>query len=341
MRLTLLAVALTAALLAGGLVLVWPAGDDASRRADAVGEPPAERTLEVWRYRPDPGDVGRTRGWQDGVPGGREVRLPFVPDAGAVAGPEGQRAYEGSVGWYEHAVRLVRGGEYALRFASAHHEATVWVDGRRTGGHVGAYEAFELPVDLEPGRHRIVARVDWRDPEAQRDAGYARGWFNWGGLNGQVTLERLEAVRLDRLQLRTELVPGDDRARVEILARVRDRGAGGPLTVTGRVAGRELRFAPVMALARGEATAVRSALTVPPEALWSPDRPVLHDLELRAQARPSGTQAPGSGPPSAEGDPPAGLLTRRVGFRDLDFDGGDLHLNGEPLVLRGASLPPA
>ncbi|HEV2753663.1 MAG TPA: hypothetical protein VGV36_07495, partial [Solirubrobacteraceae bacterium] len=321
---TLLAFALTTALLAGGLALVLPAGDDPPRRADGAGE----RTLEVWRYRADPGDVGRGRGWRDGVPGGREVRLPFVPNAGAVAGPEGVGAYQGSVGWYEHVVTVERGGEYALRFASAHHAVTVWVDGRRAGGHVGAYEAFELPVDLEPGPHRIVARVDWRDPEAQRDAGYARGWFNWGGLNGQVTLERLDALRVDRLQVRTELVPGDDRARVEILARVRDRGAGGPITVTGRVAGRELRFAPVPSLARGEAPTVRAQLAVPPEALWSPERPVLHDLELRAQTVPSGAQAPSSGPPGAERDASVDLLTRRVGFRDLDFAGGDLHLNG-------------
>jgi len=326
MRLTLLAVAFTAALLAGVLALVVAAGDDAPRRTDAA----AERTLEVWSYRADPGDVGRERGWPDGVPGGREVRLPFVPNAGAVAGPGGRRAYRGSVGWYEHEVTVKRGGEYALRFASAHHEATVWVDGRRAGGHVGAYEPFTLPVELEPGRHRIVARVDWRDPEAQRDAGYARGWFNWGGLNGRVTLERLGAVRLDALQVRTQLTPDGEGARVQVFARVRDRGAGGPITVTGRVGGRTLRFAPVPALARGETTVVGSELAVPSEALWSPGRPVLHDLELRARTRPA-----------AAGDaPPADLLTRRVGFRDLDFDGGRLRLNGEPLVLRGASLPP-
>jgi len=326
MRLSVLALALTAALLAGGLALVVAAGDDAPQGAEAT----AERTLEVWRYRADPGDVGRERGWAAGVPGGREVSLPFVPNAGAVAGPEGRRAYEGSVGWYEHDLVVKHGGEYTLRFSSAHHEVTVWVDGRRTGGHVGAYEAFALPVDLRPGRRRIVARVDWRDPDAQRDAGYARGWFNWGGLNGRVTLERLAAVRLDGLQVRTQLAPGGDGARVQIHARVRDRGAAGPVTVTGRVAGRALRFAPVPPLEPGEATAVASELTVPPEALWSPDRPVLHDLELRAR-----TDAPAAG-----GGPPADLLTRRVGFRDLVFEGGELRLNGEPLVLRGASLPP-
>ncbi|HEV2754008.1 MAG TPA: hypothetical protein VGV36_09275 [Solirubrobacteraceae bacterium] len=50
--------------------------------------------------------------------------------------------------------------------------------------------------------------MDWRDPEARTDPGYARGWFNWGGLNGEVVLERLAAVRLDRLQVRTKPIPG-------------------------------------------------------------------------------------------------------------------------------------
>ncbi|HEV2754007.1 MAG TPA: glycoside hydrolase family 2 TIM barrel-domain containing protein, partial [Solirubrobacteraceae bacterium] len=227
-------------------------------------------------------------------------------------------------------VTVERGGKYALRFASAHHRVTVWVDGRRAGEHVGAYEAFALSVALEPGRHRIVARVDWRDPEAQADAGYARGWFNWGGLNGEVVLEHLAAVRLDRLQVRTEPIPGGAGARVEILARLHKRGAARPITVTGRVGGRALRLAPVAGLGRGEATTVRGELRVPPGALWSPDRPVLHDLELRAQ----------TGQCAARGSPAADRITRRVGFRHLAFDGGELRINGEPVVLRGASLPP-
>ncbi|HEV2818923.1 MAG TPA: glycoside hydrolase family 2 TIM barrel-domain containing protein [Solirubrobacteraceae bacterium] len=306
----LLVVLAVLVVLAAGAVLALGPGDDGGDRTVPAGQP-APTVLRDWTFREDPGDRGVTAGWPEGVPGGRPVEVPYVANPGPPAGPQGERAYEGSVGWFERTVEIPRAGMYAVRFASAHHEATVWIDGRRAGRHVGAYEPFEVRERLEPGRHRLVVRVDWRDPGAQGDAGFRRGWFNWGGLNAQVTLSAIGDSELDRPTLHTR-VDGDG-------ARVRNRAGARELRVYGTLAGRALRFAPAPVERDGAAT-VRASLDVPPEALWSPERPVLHQLTL------------------AVGD--EATLRRAVGLRELGWEGGELSLNDRPLILRGASLPP-
>lgn len=315
MRRALLALAVLLVLAAGALAVLGPGGD-AGEPAVAAGAP-EPTVLSDWTFREDPDDAGADAGWADGVPGGRPVEVPFVANPGPPAGPQGERAFAGSVGWFERTVEIGRAGTQALRFASAHHEATVWVDGERAGRHVGAYEPFEIRERLEPGRHRIVVRVDWRDPDAQSDAGSRRGWFNWGGLNAPVTLLPIGYSELDHPSVRTE-VDGAG-ARVTVSARVRNRAAARELRVHGALAGRPLRFAPVTVQRDGTATA-QASLDLPADALWSPERPVLHDLAL--------------------GVDDEAALRRTVGLRELGWDGGELTLNDRPLVLRGASLPP-
>ncbi len=316
MRRALLVLAVLLVLVGGALLTVLGPGGDAGQPAVAA-HAPEPRVLKDWTFREDPDDVGAEVGWPDGVPGGRPIEVPFVANPGPPTGPEGERAQQGSVGWLERTVEITRAGTYALRFASAHHEATVWVDGERAGRHVGAYEPFEVRERLEPGRHRIVVRVDWRDPDAQGDAGFRRGWFNWGGLNGRVTLLPTGDSELDRPTVRTR-VEGD-RARVTVSARVRNRAGARELRLQGTLAGRALRFAPVAMARDGTATA-QASLDVPAEALWSPERPILHELRV------------------AVGDEAA--LRRAVGLRELGWENGELTLNDRPLVLRGASLPP-
>lgn len=319
MRRLLLVLAVVLVLASGAvlvLVLVLGPGDDAEEPAVA-GAPPEATVLRDWTFREDPGDRGVADGWTDGVPGGRSVEVPYVANPGPPAGPEGERAYQGSVGWFERSVEVPRAGTYALRFASAHHEATVWVDGEHAGRHVGAYEPFEVRDHLEPGRHRVVVRVDWRDPEAQGEAGFRRGWFNWGGLNAQVTLSAIGDSELDHPTLRTRV--DDDGARVTVSARVRNHAGARQLRVHGTLAGRPLHFAPVAVPRDGTAT-VRASLDVPAEALWSPERPALHQLRLAVKGEAT--------------------LRRAVGLRELGWEGGELTLNDRPLMLRGASLPP-
>jgi hypothetical protein len=307
------------------------AGDHPPSAAQAAllrsGDGPAGSatvTLTRWRYRADPADRGRAAGWARGAFGGRVVRVPYSPNAKAYSGRAGRFAHDGSIGWYANAIDLPVGGRYAMRLESAHHAATVYVDGRAVRRHVGAYEPFTARAALARGRHTIAVRVDWRGPRRQADAGWARGWFNYGGLNRPVTLMRLGPSALGALTVRTRLDAARRRARVDIAVRVRNRAGRRPIRLRGTISRRgrtitTLRFGAATVGARTSRTA-KASVTIDDPALWSPRRPALYDLRI---------DVPGEA-----------TLRHRIGVRQIAWSGGGLRLNGEPLVLRGVGLPP-
>jgi hypothetical protein len=133
--------------------------------------------------------------------GGRTVTVPYSPNAHHLSS---MTAYRGSVARFTKTF-TVAGGDYAIRFESVQHRARVWVDGHPVARHTGAYLPFEVRLPLRPGPHRLTVRADWRDPNRMRDEGWFRSWFNFGGLNREVTIRRLGASELDAPAVDTRL----------------------------------------------------------------------------------------------------------------------------------------
>jgi beta-glucuronidase len=333
------AVLLLLAVAGAAVLVIVLRGEPSPRSGGAGGRPPEAAaatllrmgdgpagsgvvTLGRWRYRGDRGDRGLARGWARGDFGGRVVHVPYSPNTTAFRGAAGRRAYDGSVGWFARRLDAPAAGRYAIRFESAHHRATVFVDGVAVRRHVGAYEPFTARVRLSRGRHMIAVRVDWRGPRRQSDSGWARGWFNYGGLNRPVTFMRLGPSELGALTVRTRL--RDGRARVDIGVRVRNRAVPravrlrGAISRGGRTIG-TLRFAPARVDARSS-RAFRAHVTIDAPALWAPSSPALYDLRIDVPGEAS--------------------LRRRIGLREITWDDGGLQLNGKPLTLRGVGLPP-
>jgi len=274
-----------------------------------------------WTVRRDPEARGLGRGWQRGRFAGGIVSLPFSPNAKQVTGEAGVRSHDGSVAWYARTVRVSRDGEHALRFESVNHRATVWLDGRRLGSHVGTYLPFEYVVKLKAGsRHRLVVRADWRDALKLKRQGWHRTWFNFGGINREVTLRPVGPSELSAPTVQTTLDGRD--ARVAVTVRVRNRTArpreiavNGSLVRGGRRI--DLPLPGVLVPANAErVTTARVRVSNP--ALWQPGAPRLHDLELAVRGE-SGYRA-------------------RVGLREVRRSGNRILLNGRRLELHGASI---
>jgi beta-galactosidase/beta-glucuronidase len=271
-----------------------------------------------WRIALDPGATGTSRGWRHGRFPGRPVSVPYVPNARQLT-PE---SFAGSVAWYRRDLRVSRTGRYVLRFGSVNHRATVWLDGRRVGSHAGTYLPFEIRLTLTAHRaHRLVVRADWRDPERMKAEGFHRTWFNFGGINREVTLRRVGTAELAAPTVRTRLRTG--RVFVDVGVAVRNlTSTTRAVDVQGVLAGAGRRMAfriPGVSTRPGDAHVLRTTLAVPGAALWSPRRPALYDLQLVAGAGEAGYR-------------------QRVGLREVTWARGRLSLNGRPLRLRGASL---
>ena len=169
------------------------------RRAE---RPHAAHALEV---RSDPSDRGLSQGWQHSRCTGAAVGVPNAIDAGDYTGAAGARNFEGSDAWYCTKYTAQAAGIYALSFQSASYRAQVFIDGRSLGSHVGPYLPFELRAPLSAGPHTITVRIDWRKPALQTSEGFHRTWFNWGGINGPVTIRPVGASELSGPTIQTSV----------------------------------------------------------------------------------------------------------------------------------------
>ena len=307
-RRALTAAVLTVALGALGLVAHaggMPAQDPVVHAPVAAGGPTGRVALDgPWTVRVMPG--GPTR----------RVHVPYSPNARVVSGPAGQVSYQGAVAWYRTGFDVPFEGDYAIRFESVNHEATVFVDGHLAAQHTGAYLPFEARPHLAAGHHTLLVRADWRSHAIMQATAWHRVWFNFGGIDREVTIRPLGASEVDAPGIVTRLLP-DGSALVDVTARVRNRGDARTLQLTGRLGARPLAFAPVK-LGSGRSATLRAQLHITHPNLWAPGHPALQTLQLAV---------PGE----------AGWRSK-VGLREIRWAGGRLLLNGAPIVLRGASI---
>jgi beta-glucuronidase len=211
---------------------------------------------------------------------------------------------------------------WALRFEAVNRRATVWLNGRRLGGHDGAYAPFELDTGnaLRPGRvNTLLVKVDGRQsrgtlPPSSRP----RGWWNFAGILREVYLRRLTGF--DVTQLAIDAAPG---APASLGATVTNTGpAPAELTWTLDVSG-PAGFATTVQgdaglVAAGATVPVRATFTIPAPMLWGPGHPNLYAATLTV---------------------PGGQVRQtHFGVRSWGVVDGRAQLNGEPLSLRGASF---
>jgi hypothetical protein len=273
-----------------------------------------------WTVTRDSTGHGELKGWQAGTFGGHVVDVPFVPDAGDVTGRRGLTNFRGSVAWYRTTFTVPADDRYAIDFESVHHRAEVWLDGRLLGRHTGAYLPFQLRTSLKAGvTHTLVVRADWRGPAEMKREGWHRTWFNFGGVNREVTIRPLGPSDLSAPTIETRLRNGA--AIVDVSIHVRNFRYPRQIPLSGTLVHGDQRIPiqfPTLTFQHNQTAAVHAQVVVPNPALWSPDAPNLYDLDFTV---------PGE----------AGYHTR-VGLRELEWSGPHLYLNGKPLFLKGASI---
>ena len=327
-RSSILAVLAAACVAVPAAALTAPSGGSVSAAVTGPGAGPAVAyagpTGRValrgdWIVRLDPADHGTTSGWQRGRFGGRRVSLPYSPNAGHVTGEAGKRSFAGSVAWYRTMFTVHRAGSYAVRFESVNHRAAVWIDGREVVRHTGAYMPFEARPRLAAGRHALVVRADWRNPDAMKADAWHRTWFNFGGIDREVTIRPLGASELDAPDIQTRLRVGA--AVADVSVHVSNRAGRRSIRVEGALShggsSAPLVF-PEVELALGAERFVHARVRIARPVLWAPGHPELYRLRL---------EVPGE----------SGYVAR-VGLREIRSAGGRLLLNGRAVRLQGASL---
>jgi beta-glucuronidase len=219
--------------------------------------------------------------------------------------------YEGSV-WYRtkfDARKSAPDHRLFVYFGAANYEADVYLNGEKLGKHIGGFTPFAYEVTglVKDKDNSLVVRVNNQRhlegvPTVNTD------WWNYGGLTRDVLLVETPATFISNF--RTRLKPGTTNT---IEATVQLDGAEKSQTVKINFASLKLA-AEMTADINGVA---RFELSTPNLALWSPENPVLNDVEISAGAD---------------------VLKDKVGFRSITTSGQDILLNGKKIFLRGVSI---
>ncbi len=297
---------------------------------------PGDRWLlgGAWLYRADPADVGVTDGWWRNLAstaGWTGVTVPNSFNAGDLS----TASMNGSVGWYRRDFTIPTGAfaayvparfrSWIIRFESVNYYATVWLNGRRIGGHAGAYLPFEFDLKgVHSGVNRLIVRVDDRRNAGDLPRGPGGGWWNYGGINQEVYLRSVQVADMSPVVIRPILPCPTCAATVQEQVSVRNvTGAPQDVALRGSYGRARLSFGSDRIAPHATWTAT-AAVTIRSPHLWAPGDPYLYRAGLTL-SDDHGHQLEG--------------YVDYSGIRSITVTStGQLLLNGRVLDLRGFSL---
>jgi beta-glucuronidase len=282
-----------------------------------------------WLMRRDQGDKGKGARWFGQTSQGPWTKVT-VPNAFNAGDPSPQ-SQAGSVVWYRKDFKAPSGSKslaWKVQFESVRYRADVYLNGRLMNSHDGGYLPFEVALtNVDPkGVNRLVVRVDNRrrptdlPPSVVTTSGQpGGGWWNYGGLLGDVYLRKVDRLDFGSLVVRPRVEGRTGPARIEYSVPVVNYGRK-PLktTVETSFGGQRLKLG-TRKLGPGQVQTFTGTLDVAAPHLWSPNDPFLYAVQIDAKV---GRRA---------------LATYKLGsgIRSIGTQGGRLRLNGAPVNLRG------
>ncbi|MEM7392382.1 MAG: sugar-binding domain-containing protein [Verrucomicrobiota bacterium] len=180
--------------------------------------------------------------------------------------------------WYRRSFKAkkTQGKRLMLNFEAVDYRCEVFVNGRSVGTHTGGNTpfSFEITDTIKNGTNELVVRVEDATEKFQlrgKQVINARGiWYTQvSGIWQTVWLEEVSDLFAERVKI-------DTKTRGKVSIRVTPNGRlAGALKVEAivRLDGKEV--------ARSTASDAGLSLDVKDPKLWTPDSPVLYDLELR------------------------------------------------------------
>jgi len=276
----------------------------------------------LWEFARDPGRSGEQRGWHTGHPLPARILVPFPPES-RLSGI-GERDFMPCV-WYRRTFTLPdkwKGKHILLHFGAVDYEATVWVNGRRTGGHRGGYSPFTLDITslVSSGENELVVRAmdDTRNPlqpsgkQCPECASYGCLYTRTTGIWQTVWLEAVPDIYLHSARL----LPDPDEGLLIIQARIEGKIQKRRFQAIARAASQGSPAGEVSGAVHGQSFLL--ILPFQQGRLWSPGDPFLYDLDLTLEADSGAIDH----------------ITSYFGLRKIHLEGPAIYLNGRPLFQR-------
>jgi len=282
----------------------------------------------TWRFNPDP-PAGFEKG--DGTgPGWGDIEVP---------GQWAQQGYTVERGKAAGYVRTFRppGGKdtrIKLRCDAVYSDASVYVNGKEAGGHLGGFTPFELDITdlVHDGENTIALAVKSHSLADTLASGIQYAAHDLGGIPRKVSVFALPLINVARFHVETRFDDEYDDATLKVLLEIANESGknAGPIDV-------DLTLLDAPSVHHGpekEKVTVPLQIESPP-----PGRSVLHEIDFEVDSpKKWHAETPNIYSLTAElrrGEKSLQNVRVRFGFRQVDVRGDELLVNGKPVKLRG------
>ncbi|PTE44346.1 beta-glucuronidase [Staphylococcus equorum] len=237
------------------------------------------------------------------------------------------RNHVGNV-WYERTFTIpnvLRNERVVLRFGSATHKATVYIDGKEVTSHQGGFLPFEVDIDSEfgSGQHRLTVCVNNILDETTLPVGeYSEtinndgkiikknspnfDFFNYAGLHRPVKIYTTPKVFIEDIEIVPEVLPN--------CAKVQYKVTTNEAVPTISVKLRDEKDNIV-----AETSGAEGIIEVENPHLWQPLNAYLYHLEVTL----------------LDNDQVIDMYAERFGIRSVEVTEGQFLINGEPFYFKG------
>lgn len=282
----------------------------------------------LWQFRPAP-----ATDWRPIQVPGEWVMQGFTVAPGVAAGYRNDFVVPAS--WAGYRVKL--------RCDAVYSDATVWVNGRPAGGHLGGFTPFELDVTglVRVGqRNRMALAVKNESLADTMASGTRYAAHALGGITRNLYLFAVPALNVSSLQVATTFDHAYRNATLRVMLQVANERSTPVSHVRARLTlvgpnGRPVAIRPAVVelptLQPGQSRDQVVEIPVTAPAAWDPEHPNLYRLTCRLDAGPR----LGAGPQVGASSTPLQTVTRRFGFRQVEIRGNQLFVNNRPVKLRG------
>ncbi len=272
-----------------------------------------------WEFGYDLSDSGAERGMQELEHLPLKIRVPFCPES-KLSGI-GNTDFMAAV-WYKKRVTFTKEqleNRIFLRMEACDYKTTVYVNGKKAGGHIGGYTTFAVEITDFAVEGENILTVQAQDnnrsrkqPMGKQHVKYASegaAYTRTTGIWQTVWLEFLPHTFIENIK--TDTFPKDKRVTARVTV---DHDVN--YTVRATVYDKGEQVAQTTASVHGKQAFLD--LVLPEVTLWDVGKPYLYDWKLEL----------------LDGETLVDSVDSYFGMRSVEWHGRCMYLNGRPLYLR-------
>ena len=217
--------------------------------------------------------------------------------------------YEGVI-WYkrEFEVTPKPGQRQFIHFGAVNYAAKVYLNGRLLGTHEGGFTPFQFEVTgrLRAGKNKLIVKVDNRRV-ADGIPALNFDWWNYGGITRDVSL-----IVTPQSYIADYFIQLKKGSKDTIAGWIRLQGNSGGESVVLSIPEANIRHTFHTAADGYVSFSFHAGVQ-----RWSPSNPIRYHVDLKSASD---------------------RISEKIGFRNIETQGDELLLNGEPVFLKGVSI---